>query len=98
MLAPHEFELPRHAEGGWIIGGYAFAENPRYTVPQRLVRLCRHWANMRTMAQGPGSGLMPPSAAALLPVSGGYMEQPGFVLDAFQMFDHWLSERRRQDG
>ncbi len=94
MLAPHEFELPRHVEGGWTIGKYHFPQNPRYTVPESLTRLCRRWLEMRAMGASGGGGMIRVAAVPVLPVAGGYMEQPAFVMDAFRMFDMWAQERR----
>ena len=94
MLAPHEFELPRHVEGGWIIGQFQYNENPRYTVPGPLQRLCRRWLEIRSMGAGAGGGMISVSAAPVLPAAGGYMEQTAFTMDAFRMFDRWAQERR----
>ena len=94
MLAPQEFELPRHVEGGWIIGKYQYDENPRYTVPGRLKRLSSRWLEIRAMAAGGVGGMISVSAGPMLPIAGGYMEQPAFVMDAFRMFDRWAQERR----
>lgn len=94
VLAPQEFELPRHAEGGWIIGKHHFDENPRYTVPSQIQRLARRWLEIRTMSAATTGGLIPVAGTPAMPRSGGYMDQQAFVMDAFRMFDHWLRERQ----
>lgn len=90
--APQEFELPRFVEGGWRIGRFDYAENPRYTVPNRLRQLVQRWAEMRRLTNR-GMG-----AAVLLPCAGGYFDQPAAVMDAFELFDAWLAERGQGEG
>ncbi|HUD30416.1 MAG TPA: hypothetical protein VMQ93_16220 [Novosphingobium sp.] len=97
MLAPQEFELPRYAEGGWIIGKHHFTENPRYTVPASLLRLCRRWLEIRTMGAAAGGSMITVAGAPVMPRAGGYMDQTAFVMDAFRLFDGWLQERK-EDG
>lgn len=80
--------LPRLVEGGWQIGGFSFAENPRFTVPSWCGRLVQAWARIRRIR---GGGLMP--GAPILPRGGGYCDQQGLVMDAFEMFDHWADQR-----
>jgi hypothetical protein len=81
--------LPRVVEGGWRIGDYFYAENPRFTVPSWCVRLVHVWARIQRLR---GGGLVP--GAAVLPVNGGFGDQPALVMDAFEMFDHWAESRR----
>ena len=92
--APVEFDLPRFVEGGWIIGGFEYHENPRYTVPGWARRLVHRWAESRRW----GQGLSGQAGAAPLPLAGGYLDQPALVMDAFGMFDRWMNERRDGSG
>lgn len=88
FAAPHEFRLPRHVEGGWIIGGYHFAENPLFTTPGWAVTMVERWAEARRMeGQLPGS-------PRILPRGGGYLDQPALLMDAWPMFDRWMLERK----
>lgn len=79
--------LPRRVEGGWQIGAFAFAENPRWTVPGWCDRLVRCWAEMRRFGGGMGG-------TPVLPQAGGFVDQQGLAMDAFAMFDHWMGERQ----
>lgn len=88
--------LPRYVEGGWLIGGFAYAENPRFTVPAWCERLVMTWARMRRLRGGGGALGMP--GAAIMPQAGGYADQTGLVMDAFELFDHWAEQRRDDRG
>lgn len=81
--------LPRFVEGGWQIGDFTFAENPRFTVPAWCHRLVENWLQITRLR---GGGMMP--SGPVLPRAGGYGEQPGLVMDAFAMFDLWASQRK----
>lgn len=90
---PGDFRFPRHVKGGWEIGGFAFAENPRFTVERWASDLVRTWMRLRA-ARGVGpSGLGP----AMMPRSGGLLDQPALMIEAFEMFDLWLEETRRDE-
>lgn len=89
FAAPAEFLLPRFVEGGWTIGGFTFAENPRFTVPGWCERLVQAWARVSRLR---GGGLVP--GAPILPCGGGFGDQPALVMDAFEMFDHWAEQRK----
>lgn len=81
--------LPRFVEGGWAIGGFRFAENPKFTVPPWCERLVRTWARMRRMR---GGGMMP--GAPIMPQAGGFCDQSALAMDAFELFDHWAETRK----
>jgi len=90
---PGDFRFPRHVKGGWEIGGHSFAENPRYIVPRWAQELVKLWMRLRA-ARGAGpAGLGP----MLLPVAGGLLDQPALAIEAFELFDHWLEELRRDE-
>ena len=90
FAAPGEFVLPRFVEGGWQIGEWRYAENPRFTVPAWMTRLVERWAELRSMSAGPlGPG------GSVLPFGGGYYDQVAWVIDAFQLFDRWSAERKQ---
>lgn len=92
-MAPADFRGPRTVEGGWEIGGFAFAENPRFTCPRWASALVQTWVRLRAAR---GSGAAGPGAM-VLPVSGGFLEQPALAIEAFEMFDVWLAERRSDE-
>jgi hypothetical protein len=79
--------LPRRVEGGWLIGGYHYEENPRWTTPGWAISLAQRWGEMQRM-QRAGLG-----AAVLLPAAGGYLDQPAGTMEAFALFDGWAAER-----
>ena len=92
ILAPQEFELPRHVDGGWEIGGFHYAENPRWSTPSWALRLMKHWQRLQRMNMGP---LGP--TGAVLPQAGGYYDQTAMVMDAFELFDLWVAQRKAND-
>lgn len=91
FTAPGDFRMPRHVEGGWEIGGFAFPENPLFTTPAFALALVRLWAQLRA-ARGAG---MAGIGAMILPRGGGYCDQPALAMEAFAMFDQWLAEGQR---
>jgi len=48
------------------------------------------WARLRA-ARGGGMGGVGPM---IMPLSGGYCEQPALAIEAFALFDHWTTEGR----
>jgi hypothetical protein len=80
--------LPRVVEGGWQIGGFAFAENPRFTCPAFALGLVQTWARLRSARGGGIAGV----GAMIMPRAGGYCDQPALAMEAFALFDHWLTE------
>lgn len=77
-----------------MIDGFAYDENPRFTVPEWATRLVRLWERLRALRGAGPMGL----GAAVLPYAGGYCDQPALAMDAFVMFDRWLAERKARDG
>ena len=73
-----------------MIGGHAFAENPRFTCPPYALALVALWASLRA-ARGGGMGGMGPM---VMPRAGGYADQPALAMEAFALFDRWLGEGR----
>jgi hypothetical protein len=90
MTRPADFRLPRSVEGGWELGGHAFAENPRFTCPAWALALAATWAQLRAAR---GGGMAGPGAA-VFPRAGGYCDQPALAMEAFALFDRWLEEGR----
>lgn len=82
--------MPRSVEGGWIIGGFAYAENPLFTCPRWARVLVQTWAQLRA-ARGGGMGGIGPM---VMPSGGGYLDQPALAMEAFALFDNWLTEGR----
>jgi hypothetical protein len=82
--------MERRVEGGWEIGGFAFAENPRFTTPRWARVLAHTWAHLRA-ARGGGIGGIGPM---VLVRAGGFGDQPALAIEAFQLFDRWLEEMR----
>lgn len=78
-------------KGGWRIGDFDYAENPRFTTPAWATRLVARWWQMRMMAKAP----MGPEGR-MLPCAGGYYDQPAAVLDAFALFDRLAEERQNE--
>lgn len=37
-------------------------------------------------------------SAAILPLAGGYLDQPAAAMDAFAMFDLWASQSKGAEG
>lgn len=85
---PADFRLPRSVEGGWEIGGHAFAENPRFTCPAWALALVQTWARLRAARGGGMAGLGP----MVLPRGGGFADQPALAMEAFALFDLWMNE------
>ncbi len=48
---------------------------------------------MRRLGQGALGGQAP-----VLPLAGGYMDQPAAMMDAFELFDAWAAQRKGGDG
>jgi len=90
MIAPADFRLPRSVEGGWEIGGFTFAENPRFTTPAWALALVASWARLRSARGGGMNGIGP----MVMPLAGGYLDQPALAIEAFALFDQWLGERQ----
>lgn len=86
--------MPRSVEGGWKIGEFTFAENPRFTCPGWALALVQCWARLRA-ARGGGMGGIGPM---ILPRGGGFVDQPALAMEAFAMFDLWVQEGRRDGG
>lgn len=82
--------MPRAVEGGWEIGGFAFAENPRFTCPSWALMLVQLWAQLRAARGGGMAGV----GAMIMPRGGGYCDQPALAMEAFALFDLWMSEGR----
>lgn len=80
--------MPRIVEGGWEIGGHAFAENPRFTCPAHALALVQTWWQLRAARSG---GIAGPGAP-ILPRGGGWCDQPALAMEAFALFDHWMNE------
>ena len=83
--------LPRRVKGGWVIGGFEYEENPRFTTPGWATRMVQRWAELRRLSGGQG---LPGSGVALFPRPGGYLDQPAALMDAWGMFDAWLAQKR----
>lgn len=83
--------MPRVVEGGWDIGGFAFAENPRFTCPAYAVQLVLLWAQLRAARGGGMAGI----GAMILPRAGGYADQPALAMEAFALFDRLMAEGGR---
>lgn len=93
-MRPADFRLPRHVKGGWEIAGFAFAENPAFTVPSWASALVNTW--LTTLAQR-GAGPMGRGPMIMLR-GGGYLDQPALAMEAFAMFDNWASEARGDEA
>lgn len=83
--------MPRSVEGGWEIGGFAYAENPRFTCPRWALALMEAWARLRSARGGGMQGM----GSQVLPRGGGYLDQPALAMEAFELFDRWLQEERQ---
>lgn len=54
------------------------------------MKLVERWGQIRRMQAG---GLV--AAAPILPMAGSFYDQPAAVIDAFELFDQWLAEGRK---
>lgn len=72
----------------------AFAENPLFTCPRWARELVQTWAQLRAARGGGMAGIGP----MVMPLPGGYCDQPALAVEAFALFDHWLTEGKRDAG
>ena len=71
-----------------MIGGHSFAENPRFTCPRWALALVSLWWQLRAARGGGMAGVGP----AIMPRGGGYCDQPALAMEAFALFEMWLTE------
>jgi hypothetical protein len=52
------------------------------------------WAQLRSARGGGMAGIGP----MIMPRAGGYLDQPALAMEAFALFDYWVTEGKRDAG